>query len=64
METQTLNKTTTEQEQYSDLSQYQSIPALDEAIAEIEAGEVDGPMTIEEFKLYLEQVRWEVDNEI
>ena len=49
---------------YLDLSQYDSIPALDEAIKDIEEGRVSEPMTMEEFREYLKRIRWEVENEV
>ncbi|MCL2038977.1 MAG: hypothetical protein FWG85_00940 [Bacteroidetes bacterium] len=49
---------------YIDLSQYETIPALDEAIKDIEEGRVSEPMTMEEFREYLKRIRWEVENEV
>ena len=39
---------------YINLNQYESIPALDRALAELEAGECSVPMTFEE---YLEEIK-------
>ena len=56
METLTLNNSATEQDNYCDLRQYETIPALDEAIAELGRGEYFGPVSFEE---YLIEIRKE-----
>ena len=43
-------------EECLDLSKYDSIPALDEAIKDIEEGRVSKPMTIEEFKVFTQKL--------
>ena len=46
---------------YIDLNQYETIPALDEAIKDIEEGRVYEIKDIDEF---FNEIRWEIDNEV